>query len=147
MGNNVGFYSCSIDEKNRMRIPIEAIEDLGLRDGDTIMINKLSSKHLNIYTERGWGEAEATVAHLNYSNSDHRKILQQYYHFSSKMKLDKSNRVLIPKNLLENMKITTSAILRFVQGNMELWNPEKYKAEHESQLFDDDYEFNLPINV
>jgi MraZ protein len=54
--------------------------------------------------------------------------LRGFFKGTAELELDATNRLLIPKRLLEEVKIEREAVLSGQDGKIEIWNKEAYEA-------------------
>ena len=55
-----------------------------------------------------------------------------FYSGTAEVSLDASNRILIPKRLLEYAEITTEVVMAGQSGKIEIWTSEKYTGVSEA---------------
>lgn len=95
---------------------------------DTFIIKKdIYEKCLVLFPSDEWErQVEMIRANLNPYNKEHNAFLRGFYKGTAEVELDASNRLLIPKRLLEEAKIKKEAVLTGQDGKIEIWAKEAY---------------------
>ena len=65
-------------------------------------------------------------ANLNPYNKEHNTFLRGFYKGTAEVVLDSTNRLLIPKRLLEETGIAKESVLAGQDGKIEVWAKEAY---------------------
>ena len=133
-----GEYECKVDAKGRLRLPSALLRQIG---GVTIpfTLNRGFEQHLIMYPKEVWERKTKEINQLNIYNKQHRKVIRYFYRGATEVQLDKADRVLLPKSLLEYAGIKNEAILFAYQDQIEIWSKAKYDAmlDEEPEDFSD----------
>ena len=122
----LGEYYCKIDEKGRVKLPSALILQLGSADNNSLVINRGYEQHLNLYPNNFWEQRTAEFSRLkDYRESD-RKFLRYFYRGAQRVEIDKSDRILINKSLLNYAKIDREIVLLAINQLIEVWSVENY---------------------
>ena len=84
-----------------------------------------------------WAEVSRDVNQLNLFVKDNRVFARTFNRGATELQLDTSNRVLIPKTLLEYAKIDKDLILSAFSNRIEIWSKEEY--EQHLKMSDEEY--------
>ena len=125
-----GEYECKLDAKGRLRLPSALIKQLGSGDNLIFAINRGFEKNLMFYPKDVWDKKTKEInQRLNNYNRTHRQFIRYFYRGASELVLDNSDRVLIPKGLIEHADLEKEVILFAYQEQVEIWSKENYLLE------------------
>ena len=135
----LGEFECKIDAKGRMRLPTSLVKQLDTEGAHTFIINRGVERCLMMYPENVWDVLSAKVKKLNQYVKKNREFVRYFYKGASELNTDSSDRVLLPKRLLEFAGIEKEAILFAIDDRIEVWAKEKYDnlMEAEPENFSD----------
>ncbi len=125
----IGDYNCKIDDKGRVMLPTAFKKALSTEAQDTFVIKKdIYEKCLVLYPLNEWErQVELIRSNLNPYNKEHNSFLRGFYKGTAEVELDATNRLLIPKRLLEDAKVSKEAVLAGQDGKIELWAKDAYE--------------------
>ena len=125
----IGDYNCKIDEKGRVMLPGAFKKALSTDARDTFVIKKdIYEKCLVLFPLNEWErQVELIRANLNPYNKEHNAFLRGFYKGTAEVELDATNRLLIPKRLLDEATVNKEAVLAGQDGKIELWAKEAYE--------------------
>ena len=132
-----GEYECRIDEKGRIILPAGLKKQLPPEAQEKFIINRGFENCLTMYPINEWNEVSKDVNQLNLFVKDHRIFARNFNRGATELQLDASNRVLIPKTLLEYARIQKDLILSAFSNRIEVWAKEEY--EQHLKMSDDEY--------
>jgi len=122
----LGEYYCKIDEKGRVKLPTALRLQFGSINNTSLVINRGYEQHLNLYPLHFWQQRTAEFSHLkDYRESD-RKFLRYFYRGAQRLEIDKSDRILINKSLLNYARIDREIVLLAINQLIEVWSVENY---------------------
>lgn len=136
MATFTGDYPCRIDSKGRVVIPAAFIRHLSQDAQNRFVAQKdIFEKCLILYPMDEW---EAHVRYIkentNPYNKEHNKLLDYLFMGTAESALDNSNRVLIPKRLLDKCGIGQDVILAG-QGNViKVWDKTSYEGKESEDI-------------
>lgn len=135
----LGEFECKIDAKGRMRLPTLLVKQLDTEGAHTFIINRGVERCLMMYPENVWEVLSAKVKKLNQYVKKNREFVRYFYKGATKLNTDSSDRILLPKRLLEFAGIEKEAILFAIDDRIEVWSKEKYDnlMEAEPENFSD----------
>lgn len=127
MINFHGEYECRIDDKGRIILPAGLKKQLPPEAQEKFVINRGFENCLTMYPMNEWEEVSRDVNRLNQFNKEHRLLARNFNRGATELQLDSSNRVLIPKTLLEYAMIRKDLILSAFSNRIEIWAKEEYE--------------------
>ena len=122
----LGEYECKLDDKGRLRIPSGLIQQLGESGTEKLVINRGFEKYLTIYPEQVWEKITSEINQLNLYNKKNRDFVRYFYRGAQTVVIDKSDRILITRRLLDYAGLKKDAILSAFNDRVELWSKEEY---------------------
>ena len=135
----LGEYDCKIDSKGRMRLPSSLMEQLGTEGPHAFVMNRGMEKCLTLYPKGVWDVIIARVNKLNIYKKKNREFLRFIYRGATELSPDGSDRILLPKRLIEYAGIEKDIILFAINDRVEIWAKEQYDRllEEEPENFSD----------
>lgn len=130
MNSFIGDFICKIDDKGRLLLPAAFKRALATEANNTFVIKKdIYERCLVLYPLNEW---EKQIQHirqrLNPYNKEHNIFLRGFFKGTAEVELDTTNRLLIPRRLLEEVEIDKEAVLAGQDGKIEIWNKERYET-------------------
>jgi MraZ protein len=132
-----GEYECRIDDKGRIILPAGLKKQLSPETQDKFIINRGFENCLTMYPLNEWTEISKEVNQLNLFIKDNRIFARNFNRGATELQLDTSNRVLIPKTLLDYARIQKDLILSAYSNRIEVWAKEEY--EEHLKMSDEEY--------
>jgi MraZ protein len=125
----IGDYSCKIDPKGRLLLPSAFKKQMPADARDSFVVKKdIYENCLILYTIDEWErQNEILRQKLNPYNKEHSNFLRAYYKGSAEIMIDSSNRLLIPKRLLDSVGIGKDVFLSGQDKKIEIWSKELYE--------------------
>ncbi|MCG8412237.1 MAG: division/cell wall cluster transcriptional repressor MraZ [Bacteroidales bacterium] len=129
----VGEYNCKVDDKGRITFPSSLKKQMNSVSGERFVIKKdIFESCLVLFPIEEWERQNAIIrSKINPYNKEHNKFLRNFYRGSAELILDGNNRLLIPKRLLELVKIFKEAILAGQDGKIEIWSKDLYESDEQ----------------
>jgi MraZ protein len=126
----IGDYSCKIDPKGRVLLPSAFKKQMPEGARDTFVVKKdIYENCLILYTIDEWErQNELLRQKLNPYNKEHSNFLRAYYKGSAEISLDSSNRLLLPKRLLDCVGIDKDIVLSGQDKKIEIWSKDYYDS-------------------
>lgn len=129
MINLTGEYECKLDAKGRLRIPTALLKQLGEEIALGFTVNRGFEKHLMLYPKNVWDKKTTEINQLNIYNKKQRQAIRYFYRGATAVKLDASERILVPKSLADYAGMAKEVVLFAYQDQVEIWSKEAYEAE------------------
>lgn len=122
----LGEHECKVDAKGRVRIPSPLLKQLGELESYDFVVNRGMDKHLNLYPKDTWGILSAKVQKLNKFVRKNMQFIRFFFRGATPVSTDSSDRILLPKSLLEYAGIGKEAVLFAHSDRVEIWAKENY---------------------
>ena len=122
----LGEYECKIDSKGRMRLPSSLMEQFGVEGAHPFIVNRGMEKCLTLYPKSVWEVIIARVNKLNVYKKKNREFMRFIYRGATEIAPDASDRILLPKRLVEYAGIEKEVVLSAVNDRVEIWSKERY---------------------
>ncbi len=137
MSQFLGEFECKLDPKGRVMIPAGLKKQLSPDAKDRFVINRGFENCLVLYPFNEWEIISADVNKLNLYTKKNRDFARYFFRGATELNLDATNRLLLPKPLLEYAKIDKDLILFAYSNRIEVWS----KANYDSLLTDEPVDF------
>ncbi|MCD4769200.1 MAG: division/cell wall cluster transcriptional repressor MraZ [Bacteroidales bacterium] len=130
MATFIGDHSCKIDAKGRMIFPSALKRQIESVSADRFVVRRdIFENCLVLFTIEDWEEQMKRIrSRINPYNREHNRFLRNFFKGTADLVLDASNRLLIPKKLLELAEIEKDVVLAGQDGRIEIWAKEKYET-------------------
>jgi MraZ protein len=128
MATFIGDYSCRLDAKGRVILPSAFKKQLPPAAEDRFVVRKdIFEGCLVMYSIVVWKrQLEKIRSRINPYNREHNIFLRNFFKGTAEVALDSSNRLLIPKRLLDLAGIQKDVVLAGQDGRIEMWAEEVY---------------------
>ena len=130
----IGDYKVKLDTKGRLSLPAAFKRQIreGVQEG-FVLKRDVFEKCLILYPMGEWERQNKIIrSKTNPYNQEHARFLRMFYSGTAEVSLDASNRILIPKRLLEYAEITTEVVMAGQSGKIEIWTSDKYTGVSEA---------------
>ncbi|MBI4458642.1 MAG: division/cell wall cluster transcriptional repressor MraZ [Acidobacteria bacterium] len=124
-----GNYPARIDEKGRLKIPVQFKQELEKTYGSQFYITSLEGQQALIYPFEEWSKIEEKLARGPSFNRARRKLLERANYFGQIVQWDKQGRVLIPSVLREAAEIRGEVAVLGNLTYLEVWNNAHFLEE------------------
>ena len=132
----IGEYIHTIDEKNRVSLPVKFRSEMGKK----IIITPGLDQCLFIFTMKDWEKVSKRLADsendLSFLKSDKRSFNRYMFGRAAEGEVDTIGRILIPDFLKERIKPNGKVAVIGVEDRVEIWNEKvwnEYKGVIEKQ--------------
>lgn len=137
MLNLIGEYECKLDSKSRLLFPAGLKRQLPVSEDYGFVLNRGFEKCLVLYPVNEWKTISDEINQLNIFIKKNREFVRYFYRGATEIVLDATNRLLIPKGLLQYAGIEKDVVLFTFSNRIEIWE----KLSYESLLNDEPKEF------
>lgn len=126
MNNFIGHIQARIDSKGRLLLPAVFKKNLSAQAQESFIIKKdIFEQCLVLYPLDQWQDMVMQLHQgLNPYDRQHNMFLRKFFSDTAQINLDSSNRLLIPRRLLNIVGIEQDVILLGVGNKIELWAPQ-----------------------
>ncbi len=129
-----GEFEVKVDAKGRFRLPTQLIRQLG-EEAHRFVINRGFEQCLTIYPQSVWDKITAELDKLNIYNRKKRNFVRHFYRGANELTLDGSDRLLLPKQLMEHADLSKEIVLFAYKDRIEVWAKDKYQ-----QMIDEEFD-------
>ncbi len=127
----IGEYVHTIDEKNRVSLPVKFRKEMGKK----VIITPGLDQCLFIFTTAEWEKVSKRLSDadsdLSFLKADKRSFNRYMFGRAAEVEVDTIGRILIPEFLKERIKLAGSAAIIGVKDRLEVWNDKVWKAYNE----------------
>ncbi|MDD4215761.1 MAG: protein mraZ [Bacteroidales bacterium] len=135
----VGEHNGKLDNKGRIIFPGQLKRQIPEEEQSLALVLKkdIYEKCLILYTVSEWEYQTNIIKNkLNPFNKRHSDFLREYYRGTAELYLDSSNRLLIPKKLLDYIGADKELVFAGQKGKIEIWANENYNSK---QITEEDF--------
>lgn len=118
----IGEYTHTVDEKNRISLPIKFRKELGKK----IVITHGLDNCLFLYPEKEWKSISEKLSHLGIGQSNMRGMSRFMLAGAVEVDVDGSGRMLVPEYLKEFAKLDAKVVFTGVYNRVEIWNDKRW---------------------
>lgn len=122
-----GEYECKIDAKGRIRLPSNLLRQIGEGGAYDFVVNRGFENHLMLYPKDVWEEKTKEMNQLNIYINKNRQVVRYFYRGATRLSPDASDRILIPKSLVEYAGIEKEIVLFAYMNFVEIWSKKNYE--------------------
>jgi len=127
MTHYIGEFDCTLDAKSRMMLPAGLLKQFPKNMKDKFIINRsVFQKCLVLHPMDAWQETVSDLMKLNRFNKKNDDFIRQYTNGGVGVEVDATNRLLIPKRLLDYAKIKSDVVLTASLNKIEIWSAKLY---------------------
>ena len=131
-----GEYDCRIDAKGRFLLPSALKKQLPEGAQNEFVINRGIDKCLVLYPVPVWEKELKKIYSRNQFVAQNRAFARKYLNGATRIELDGSSRVLVPKRLAEHAAISQDIVVIAAFDRIEIWD----KVTYEAWLADDKHD-------
>jgi len=123
----IGEYQHTIDEKNRLSIPVKFRKEMG----KSIVITPGLDNCLFIFTMKEWEKISDKLSESSFLQADNRSFNRFMFGGAAEVEVDKIGRILVPEYLTERANLKNKVVLIGVQNRVEIWNERSWNGYKE----------------
>jgi MraZ protein len=116
-----GNYSATVDEKGRVKIPADFLDQLR-KSGNKFYVTSSNGDRAKIYPMKVWEEIEKKLAKLSSHNRAKQKFLARTNYYGQVVEVDGQGRILIPPVLRESAQMKGEVDVQGQLTYLEVWN-------------------------
>lgn len=132
-----GEFECKIDAKGRIKLPAGLLRQLGADTSQSFTLNRGFEKCIMLYPKSTWDGYTAKLQRLNPFVTKNREFIRAFYRGATPVATDSSDRILIPKSLLEHAGAEKEVVVNAYGGFIEIWDKAQYLRLVEGATSDD----------
>ena len=128
MATFIGDYECKVDVKGRIILPMAFKKQMPAGAPDHFVVRKdIFENCLVLYAIDDWNrQLERIRKRMNPYNREHNMFLRNFFKGTAELILDNSNRLLIPRKLLDLIGAGRDVTLAGQDGRIEIWATSVY---------------------
>ena len=134
MHHLAGEYECKLDDKGRLKLPLQLVRQIETRGAINFTINRGLEKCLTMYPQEVWDRVVADFDRLSYYNQKERQFLRYFFGGATHVSTDSVDRVNLPKTLSEWAGVQKEVVLVAMRDKIEIWAKEVYREMRENEL-------------
>ena len=120
----LGEYTHTIDEKNRVSLPVKFRKVLGKK----VVLTPGLDNCLFLFTEKEWQKVSSKLSeNASLLSSDMRSFTRFMYGGAFEAEVDSIGRILIPDFLRERSALSGKIVMIGIQNRVEIWNEKSWK--------------------
>jgi len=123
MATFIGEYTCKVDTKGRIILPMTFKKQMPSGAQDHFVVREdIFENCLVLYSIEDWNrQLEKIRRRINPYNREHNMFLRNFFKGTAELLLDGNNRMLIPKRLLDMIGAERDVVLAGQDGRIEIW--------------------------
>ena len=128
MATFIGDYTCKVDVKGRIILPMTFKKQMPTNAQDHFVVRKdIFENCLVLYAIEDWnGQLDKIRKKINPYNREHNMFLRNFFKGTAELSLDTNNRMLIPKRLMDLIGADRDVVLAGQDGRIEIWAADTY---------------------
>ena len=127
----IGEYIHTIDEKNRVSLPVKFRREMG----KIVIITPGLGQCLFIFTTAEWKKVSKKLSDsdtdLSFLKADQRSFNRYMFGRAAEVEIDSIGRMLIPEFLQEGIRLRDKAAIIGVKDRVEVWNEKAWSEQKE----------------
>lgn len=126
----IGEYYCKLDTKGRLSLPSKLRAQIPEAAGNVLVVNRGFEKCLVLYTKEDWlKETEKLNAVDDFMSPEIRRFKRIFTNGANLLSIDNSQRILLPKKLMEYADLNDEVVLSANGSKVEVWSKSLYESE------------------
>jgi MraZ protein len=123
MATFIGDYTCKVDVKGRIILPMAFKKQMPADARDQFVVRKdIFENCLVLYSIEDWNRQLGKIrSRINPYNREHNMFLRNFFKGTAELTLDGSNRMLVPRRLLDAIGASRDVVLAGQDGRIEIW--------------------------
>jgi MraZ protein len=123
-----GDFTCRLDEKGRVLLPSAFLKQMAGSVQEKFVLRKdIFASCLVLYPMAEWERQNQILRQsTNPYNREHGEFLRMFFKGTAEVILDNSNRMLIPKKLLEEIGADREIVMAGQLSRIEIWTRDAY---------------------
>ena len=137
-----GEYINSLDQKNRLSVPVKYRKSLKPINDKTFVICKGFDKNLLLYPIEEWKIVEEQLSSLSSINNKNRDFIRKITRHANYVRYDSQGRIALPDLLINYANISKEVLVIGVVKKIELWDQSTLNNYEKQKNFlsDEDFE-------
>ncbi len=124
----IGTYECKVDVKGRLMFPSQLRAQIPLAvEAGFVIKRSIFMKCLELYPKEEWQLESKRINTLNRFKKKNVDFIRKFMAGVKTAELDKTGRILIPKDLIKYGEIKKEIVLASVVNKIEIWDRAAYE--------------------
>ncbi len=123
----VGEVESTVDNKCRLKVPSSMLKQYGEMP-DEFVIQIGIGDCLYLFRKQEWEEFQTKLDQLDDFDPNQIALYRRLQHGANILNMDSSERILMPKRLMEKVGIEKEVVLFCVRDHIEIWDADKYNT-------------------
>lgn len=130
MATFIGDYTCKVDVKGRIILPMTFKKQMPADARDHFVVRKdIFENCLVLYSIEDWNrQLDKIRRKMNPYNREHNMFLRNFFKGTAELSLDNNNRLLVPKRMLDMIGAERDVVLAGQDGRIEIWAAAAYET-------------------
>lgn len=120
----MGEFHHSLDEKNRLIIPVKFREELGCE----YIITRGLDNCLFVYSKKEWEKIVSTISSLPFTKKDARNFSRFFLGGATNGCFDKQGRIILTSQLINYANLTKECVIIGVNDRLEIWDENSFET-------------------
>ncbi len=129
-----GEYPVTLDSKSRILFPAALKKQIPEKAKNTFMLLRATDKCLAMYAIHDWEVLSNTVRRISHFNQDNIDALRFLFDGATQVTIDNSNRIMIPKTLLQYAGIKKDVMIKAFLNRIEIWDEKLFHQQRVKDL-------------
>lgn len=128
MATFIGDFQCKVDVKGRIILPVALKKQMPPEAQDHFVVRKdIFENCLVLYSSDDWNnQLERLRKKINPYNREHNLFMRNFFKGTLELTIDTSNRILIPRRMLDLISADRDVVLLGQEGKIEIWALESF---------------------
>ena len=122
------WFEVSIEKSGRLKLPAALIKELPEDDRQSFWATVGFGKHIMLWTQTAYQKQAEFFDSLDRNNLQVKLYRNILLRNSAYIETDSQNRIILPKNLMEQYGISTDAVLVLDNGQIEIWSKDEFNS-------------------
>ena len=118
----IGEYTHTIDDKNRMSLPVKFRQEMGKK----VVVTPGLDQCLFLFTMTEWKKISERLSNSSLLAADNRSFNRFMFAGASEVEVDSIGRILVPDFLRERANLKSKVVVIGVQSRVEIWNEKQW---------------------
>jgi MraZ protein len=130
MATFIGDYTCKVDVKGRIILPMAFKKQMPADAQDHFVVRKdIYENCLVLFAMEDWKkQLEKIRRKINPYNREQNMFLRNFFKGTAELSLDNNNRLLVPKKLMDLIGADRDVVLAGQDGRIEIWAADIYES-------------------
>lgn len=129
MSHILGVFECTLDAKQRIKVPTGLISQLPKNDEGRLVLTIGVDKCIYLYTESEFQKELDIVMSISEHTAENRRYKNSFFAGTHRVTIDSAERILIPKSLLAHAGITKDILVNGQGDKALIWDQAIYNKE------------------